>query len=166
MRLTKRINCCAITCFLIFTLCTLTNTGFAQSVELAKSKYNDVICACAYSIAVGINLLQKPREEPNNVNKDSFKIYEDGVLQEIEYFFVNDDEVTKKIGYRYKIGYASTNSKMDGSFRKIRVTFKMKRMRMIKVQLSSKGYFALEENRKKLGRLPLEESYSSGGCCN
>jgi hypothetical protein len=145
----------------------LANVCLAQSVqssETPEAKYSKIICTCSYQITVGINLTRKSGEELIIPNKDIFKIYEDGVLQKVKFFRVNDDEAANTMGFRYVIGYEPSNEKINGAYRKIRIVPKM---RGVKIYQSGAGYFATEENRRKSGNiLPSNNPYSSKGCCS
>jgi hypothetical protein len=143
---------------------------FGQSSTSSNPKEinSAVVCTCINIVSIGINLTQKPKKEITLSIKEllkNFKIYEDGVLQELEYIRINNDAVTKKIGFRYKIGYAPENDKNDGRVRKIRITTKFNRRRAVIIHQSIDNYIATEENRRRLRFLPTEE-VSSSGCCN
>ncbi len=142
--------------------------GQSTTSSTPKEKYSDAICICTNTVLIGINLTQKPEKEiilsVKNILRN-FKIYEDGVQQVLEYIRINDDTVTKKVGFRYKIGYAPENDKNDGRVRKIRIILRFKGRKDVNVHQSVYRYIATEENRRRLRFLPTEEVISSG-CCN
>jgi hypothetical protein len=73
------------------------------------------------------------------LRRADFTIYEDGIRQEIESLWRNDNYLEECRQARYQLGYYPINENFDGKYRKIPVTVQTKMGRSGKPRFFPKG---------------------------
>lgn len=133
-------------CFAVILIAfVFTYSVFGQAPTTNQSEDKTIIICtlpAGFTQLVKLNVWGRNKKELTDLRHTDLLVYENGKLQELEFFKVTEDSALKSIGYRYTIGYAPENQTEDGRYRKIRIVVKRSGARPLKVQLASYGYVA------------------------
>src|SRR5215471_1788093 len=155
MTIRKYLRCTRILTFLILTVLLPLVLALGQSqnqISSDRNQSNQEVIACALggiSLAmVEVEVTDKYGKAVDDLIKDDFTIYEDGVKQEMIYWKCNVGSDRRPEHPMYEMGYYTTNIRFDGAWRWIRVLVENEDERKLNVQFTPMGYYANEKLRK------------------
>ena len=113
-----------------------------QQTKDGKKEDSIIVCNQTCLAIVYVKVVDGSGKEILTLSRDDFLVYEDGVQQDINHMWRNDNYKQERKQARYQLGYYPTNEKFDGKYRKINVTVQAKDVTKWKVQVFPKGYHA------------------------
>lgn len=116
---------CLLVCLLSFSA-----KGFGQTVIS-----NELI-------TVQVEIVDKTGVPVTNLKASDFLILEDGVKQTPDHVKEQKVAVVGKVRIWYRVGYYSTNDKLDGTFRAIRIDVQKRQEKGLSGLYWPNGYFA------------------------
>ena len=125
--------------------------GLAQSQKRSSAEGNAkddrqiISCSLGYVAWVKAEVRDRRGNEINNLTKDDFTIFEDGVKQSICVWRSNEWTDGQSGQAMYVIGYYPTQFEFNGELRRIRVSVRGQVKRKLNVQITPKHYYAKEE---------------------
>lgn len=146
----------AITCILLTLAAALTvraQTPQSPRTEDAAQR-PDIVCALVtYSVTVAVAVFDQAGREVTSLRHTAFQVYEDGIKQQVDWLYV--DEVRSIWGKQtiYKLGYHSTNERLDGALRSIRVDVQTEDGQKLWPRFYPSSYYANEDAMRMLEQL-------------
>jgi hypothetical protein len=119
--------------------------SFAQStVKKREGKKENPVIVCDHTCIaiIYVKVTDKNGKEVTSLRHDNFSIYEDGVIQQTDSMWRNDNYKAECKPARYQLSYVPVNESFDGKYRKIKVIVKTKDGRILRAQVFPKGYYA------------------------
>jgi hypothetical protein len=129
---------CGIACLLAFSA-----AAFGQTVSNPSKE--EPVCSLVVGnelIAFQIEIVDKAGTPITNLKAADFLIWEDGVKQTPDHIKEQKVIIAGKERTWYRVGYYSTNDKLDGTFRVIRIDVQEREGRELSGSYWPNGYFA------------------------
>ena len=116
-------------------------TGHNQEVEADGELYGP-----GTIVLVRVEVRDRHGESVADLREEDFAVYENGIKQRLFILERGPSEATGLGPNQYRVGYLF-KGKLDGTYRKVRVVIRKKRLSGLKVKSSPDGFFAREKSR-------------------